>query len=86
MSYGNIIVSSTAPPMQEFFRESARYYETGNVKELANLIINTSRLSTTEKDDLSKAALRRARDFSWEDTCNKTVNEFHKAIVESANR
>lgn len=80
MSYGKIIISSTARPMYEFFRESAKYYETGDEKKLADCIIDVSRFSSAEKDGLAQAAMRRALEFSWEDTVDQTIAEFYKAV------
>jgi glycosyltransferase involved in cell wall biosynthesis len=80
MSYGNIIISSTAPPMPEFFGESAIYYEVGDVQKLAACIKDAFGLSTAQRDNLSRTAIKRAGEFSWEHTVNETVEQLKKAV------
>lgn len=83
MSNGCISISANNPPLPEFFEDVAYYYEPYDERSLANSICSVLNLMTTQKTYLSKKAVERASEFSWDITVEKTLNELRKA-TESA--
>jgi len=81
MACGSVIISSNASPMPEFFGKAAIYYETGNAGQLADCLTEVFHFSSAQKDALSQKAVIRAREFSWDDTVNKTIIELQKAVA-----
>ncbi len=75
MSFGCPIISSTNPPMPEFFGDAAKYYGYRDTNKLA------IELKELEKNahirwDLSKKAIKRSQKYSWEKTANETYKLF----------
>jgi glycosyltransferase involved in cell wall biosynthesis len=79
MSCGTASVSVEHAPMPEFFTDAALYYPAGNVpvlaRQLRNLLDNPA-----QRDELRAAASRRAADFSWAVTKERTVEELEHTI------
>ena len=78
MSFGAPIVSVNRPPMPEFFGEAALYYPVANPTALAGqlrAILSDDAL----RDRLAAAALRRAADFRWDVTRDRTIEELERA-------
>jgi len=80
MSHGCISISANNPPLPEFFDDVAYYYEPYDERSLAESIHNVLNLMATQKTYLSKKAVERASEFSWDVTAEKTLNELRKAI------
>lgn len=85
MSHGCHIISTKAPPMKEIFEETAEYYEPGDEKKLASCIIDTLQNSLEFRKSSSQAAVKRALEFSWEATVEKTISELKKTISDHKN-
>lgn len=64
MSMGCAIISSTNPPMPEFFDNSALYYSYRNQEELAKQM-NLLYFDKTKREELKDLALERVQQFSW---------------------
>ncbi len=84
MSHGCQAVSTSQPPMPEFFAESALYYEPKNSRELALKITLALQASEDEKKRRRDKALERAAAFSWQTTAENTVRELKLAVVRHA--
>jgi glycosyltransferase involved in cell wall biosynthesis len=78
MSCGSVIVSVDRPPMPEFFREAALYYPVAAAEPLARQL-HAILADPAARDRLARAALRRAADFSWEATRDRTIQELERA-------
>ena len=84
MSRGCLCVSVDHPPMPEFFGGAALYYRAGDV------ILLTRRLSSMLSGDpksfsaVRAAAVRRAAEFDWETTADRTVSELRRALSQRA--
>ena len=78
MSCGCAIVSVDRAPMPEFFGEAALYYPLADIRALAQQL-RAVITSTAEHDRLAGAARRRAADFTWEATRDRTIHELERA-------
>lgn len=79
MSHGARIVSTTQPPMPEFFGEAAAYYpprDSGQLAVQLNAIL--SRPSDAATRAIAGAA--RAASFTWERTADRTIRELQRAV------
>lgn len=78
LSYGCNTVSTKNSPMPEFFKETALYYQAGDIEsfivQVAKAIEGAD--STSRRD----AARRRADEFSWQHTAESTMNELENAL------
>lgn len=81
LSHGTLSVSSTLPPMPEFFGDGALYYKAGNEGELASRLAEIMALDDRARDDLAGRARARAALFSWSDTARGTI-----AVLRTASR
>ncbi len=75
MSHSCMIVSTTQPPMPEFFRNAAFYYNAGNSSNLAQQIHAALELSEEERMDKRAATRTIAEEFSWERTARLTIDQ-----------
>lgn len=80
MSHGCISISAKNPPLPEFFDDVAYYYEPYDERSLEESIHSVLNLMATQKTYLSKKAVERASEFSWDVTVEKTLIELKKAI------
>lgn len=71
MSMGCTIISSTNPPMPEFFKNSALYYSFRNKKKLANQM-DLLYFDENKRKELSDLASERVKEFSWDICISKT--------------
>ncbi|MGV8124317.1 MAG: glycosyltransferase [Candidatus Xenobiia bacterium LiM19] len=76
MSAGCISLSTQNPPMPEIFDDAALYYNAGNGKELADLIIRVLKLNESEKLLFRNKAIKRAASFSWDKAAIETIEQF----------
>lgn len=80
MAHGCLCVSTRQPPMPEFFRDFANYYEPGDAEGLAEQLMTIADLSDFEKQGKRSAAINRSRGFNWSATAFATVSELELAI------
>lgn len=82
MSHGCVTISANNPPLPEFFDDVAYYYEPYDGRSLAKSIHSVLTMMAKQKTYLSKKAVERASEFSWDITVEKTLNELRKATEE----
>jgi glycosyltransferase involved in cell wall biosynthesis len=76
MRFGALCISTDCPPMPEFFRDGAVYYNAGSAAALAGRIDELLvRGSHDARTALRAAARARAADFTWSATADNTVRE-----------
>ena len=80
MNYGSICISANNPCLPEIFADSALYYEPGNSKHLSEKIAYVMKLSENERNTISISARKRASNFTWDITVEKTVNELINCV------
>lgn len=82
LSFGCICVTANNKPFPEIFQNSSMFYQSGNIKELANILksIIDSPLYSKNNENLKEMAIRRSEDFSWDITCDQTIEVFKKVI------
>jgi glycosyltransferase involved in cell wall biosynthesis len=73
-------VSTDTPPMPEFFQNAALYYRAGDAASLATSLRKMDALTPTERDARRAEAARRASDFKWETTAQRTIEELRAAM------
>src|SRR5204863_2438834 len=66
MSQGCCVVSTDQPPMPEFLREGAHFYQRLNFSDLASKLVLTLSQSKEERKALGQLARVRAAEFTWE--------------------
>ncbi len=79
MSHGCICISADNPCLPEIFGDAAIYYTPKNGKALAEVIQTVNNLSTQQRKIMSERARKRAAEFSWNVTAERTVAELAKA-------
>jgi len=79
LAHGCVIISTTQPPMPEFFQKDAHYYPPGDSAALADVIRGTLGLSLDARQRAALAGQRRASAFTWVDTARRTVDELQLA-------
>ena len=79
MAHGCLCVSTSQPPMPEFFQESAVYYQPNRVEDLAAQLIKTLNMSERERQEQRSVAVNRATQFNWHTTANATVAQLELA-------
>jgi glycosyltransferase involved in cell wall biosynthesis len=79
MSHGACCLAADNPPLPEFFQEAAIYYRPECGEALAQAI-NSALAYSPEADRLLRLqAKKRAGDFSWEETTERTIHELELA-------
>jgi glycosyltransferase involved in cell wall biosynthesis len=79
MSYGCSIISTTQPPMPEFFLNSALYYEPHAPSLLADQVLELLSLPADDVMRRRTLARQRAAEFRWPDTATGTVRQLQMA-------
>lgn len=79
MAAGAICISTTLPPMPEFFGNHALYYDAANVTQLAQQIATVARMHSEELTRRRADVIQRAAEFEWERTAVGTVNQLRLA-------
>jgi glycosyltransferase involved in cell wall biosynthesis len=79
LSHGCLSVSTDHPPMPEFFGDTAYYYRARDARSLAEQLM--AALNAPEADRQAKrlAAIRRARQFDWRTTAERTIEQLRLA-------
>jgi glycosyltransferase involved in cell wall biosynthesis len=80
MAHGCRIVSTTNPPMPEFFREAADYYRAGVAEELAFRIDEAFSEPVSQRGLKTNRAMEIASEFTWKRTVNETLQSLERAI------
>jgi glycosyltransferase involved in cell wall biosynthesis len=80
MSHGAFCLSAQNPPLPEFFQAAALYYRPKCGEALAQAINAALAYSDEAAGLLRKQAIKRAGDFTWEKTVERTVHELKLAI------
>jgi glycosyltransferase involved in cell wall biosynthesis len=80
MSYRCACVSVDLPPMPEFFGTAALYYPAGNGAALAGQLTDTQAANGSDAARLRQDAERRASQFAWTTTAERTVAELEKVL------
>ena len=73
MACGTPIVSSDSAAMPEILENAAKYFDPGNVTDMADTILSVLE-NQSEKQELITLAISRARSFSWHKTAAKTAD------------
>ena len=71
MTSGCVIVASDQPPLPEMFNDSAVYFRSRNVADLADKM-QLALLDANLREQLQTLALRRSQGFSWRTCAAKT--------------
>jgi glycosyltransferase involved in cell wall biosynthesis len=80
MAHGCLVVSGIKQPMVEFFQDSALYYANGDAIQLAAKMNTALGMSEQQRSVFVTRARRRAKQFSWQLTADKTVRELENAV------
>lgn len=86
MSYGCLCISAHNPCLPEIFLDTAVYYNSGDGKELGDMITNVLSWDRSSKKRLSQRTLERASQFSWDVCAEKTVEQLQLAVEEFAKK
>ncbi len=79
MSNGCVCIAADNPCLPEIFSDAALYYPPGKGDILAEKILTTINYDENERIKISGIAKKRASQFSWDNTLNRTVEELIKA-------
>jgi glycosyltransferase involved in cell wall biosynthesis len=79
MSHGAFCLVADNPPLPEFFQDAALYYRPKSGEALAQVIGQALTYSTEAAEILCLRARKRASDFSWDKTTDRTMHEFELA-------
>ena len=80
MSHGAFCLAADNPPLPEIFQEAALYYRPKCGEALAQAISAALAYSPDAAGIRRVRAKQRAGDFTWEETTDRTVQEFDRAI------
>ncbi len=86
MSHGCLCISSRNPPMPEFFRDVALYYQSGDAQSLAQQLMALSEASAQQKAVLRRAAQWQTQQFRWEKTAQETITQLELAMGQALSR
>ncbi|BAU98726.1 glycosyltransferase family 4 protein [Aurantimicrobium minutum] len=79
MSRGCPVICSDIPVLREVGGEAAIYVDTNSPAELAKVITQTLR-DTSTLDVLASRGIQRASEFTWERTAEKTITVFEECL------
>ncbi len=79
MSHGAFCLAANNSPLPEFFQTAALYYRPKSGAALAQAISVALAHSPEAADEMRLRARRRAGDFSWRDTTERTIHELELA-------
>lgn len=78
MAHGCVCISTEAPPMPEFFKDTALYYSPQNWRVLAGVMQTVIAWDNNRHMAVSQSALKRAAEFSWDVCAEETLEELAK--------
>ena len=78
MAHGCATISTSLPPMPEFFKDAAFYYSPGDTNNLAKAIKYVFRLDKVNIDKIELTARSNASDYSWQNCADRTAEELFK--------
>ncbi len=73
MSHGAILVAADNPPLPEFFSDCTVYYEAGNSRSLAEVVVDRLAINLDVRSQLSAQTQKRSEMFSWDVTVDRTM-------------
>ena len=79
MAAGAVCISTTLPPMPEFFANHALYYTATNASQLAQQIESVSNMHSDELALRHADVVLRAREFEWARTARDTIHQLKLA-------
>jgi glycosyltransferase involved in cell wall biosynthesis len=79
LSHGCLSVSTDHPPMPEFFGDTAYYYQARNARSLAEQLMTALDAPGADQQAKRLAAIRRARQFDWRTTAERTLEQLRLA-------
>jgi glycosyltransferase involved in cell wall biosynthesis len=79
MSHGAFCLAADNPPLPEFFQDAAIYYQPRSGRTLAQAISTALAYSPEAAGVLCRQARKRAGDFTWEKTTERTIHELELA-------
>jgi glycosyltransferase involved in cell wall biosynthesis len=79
MAHHCFCISTSNPPMPEFFGDGAIYYSPGKPETLSNAICNAISSGERRRKEVAQRAAARASNFSWASCVERTVAELDKA-------
>jgi glycosyltransferase involved in cell wall biosynthesis len=80
MAQGALSISTTQPPMPEFFGDTASYYAPGDAGGLARALESALALPPDERARRREAGRRRAQAYTWSGTARETMAELERAL------
>ncbi|VVB88617.1 D-inositol-3-phosphate glycosyltransferase [uncultured archaeon] len=80
MAHCCVCIAADNPCLPEIFGDSAIYYPPKDYKALANAIQTVLSLDKSQRNEASQRARKRAAQFSWDITAERTVSELVKAV------
>lgn len=80
LAEGALSVSTTHPPMPEFFGDAAIYYPERDANALTRRLVEALALPTEERERLRHLSRARAARYTWKSTARATVGELRRAI------
>ena len=75
LSYGAECISTTDPPMPDFFGAHAAYYEAGRGDMLATAMLEVLALDPSTRDNRSNLNKSKVHEMTWENTTAATVEQ-----------
>ena len=86
LSHGCLSISTTRPPMPEFYQDTALYYDAGDVMALRAAMDRVTAMACRERLSRQASAQHRAEQFSWESNFDATVRELENAAAAGKQR
>ena len=83
MAHGCVCISTKTPPMPEFFKNAAVYYQPRDGKALAEVIQTALTWDDDQRKTMSEKARNRAAEFSWNVCAEKTVAVLARAAKDN---
>ncbi len=80
LAHGALAISTTQPPMPEFFGDAAWYYAPGDAAGLARAIETAWSVPAAVRAERRAAAGHRAQTYTWPGAAKETVAELQRAI------
>jgi glycosyltransferase involved in cell wall biosynthesis len=82
LAHGTITVSSTRPPMPEFFGDAALYYTAGDAPSLAESLGVALKLDGPERERFAQRGIALARAFTWQRSATMTLDQLEASCAE----
>ena len=83
LAHGSITVSSTRPPMPEFFGDAALYYLAGDAASLANALGVVLAMDSDERQRMARRGIALAHEFTWSRATEMTLDQLERCCEPS---